>query len=171
MMLNLDKYARVARAWRDWEKINCVASQHLFFSGNPFLYFPAATLGHHALEMYLKAALICEGMTVFDANIVGKLHSSVGLKASDCVWGHNLAALATQLATRRTDFDLSDELNIPCVALKMPMKLLTAFELFDPFFSEIRYPTELKKFEGLTEEEGRVLDALVSRLLPFLNTV
>jgi hypothetical protein len=170
-MLNLDRYARDARAWRDWAKINHVASQQLFFSGNPFLYFPAATLGHHALEMHLKAARICEGMTVFDPNNLGKLDPSVGLKASDCVWGHNLAALATLLATRRTDFDLSDEINIPCVTLKMPMKLLTAFELFDPFFSEIRYPTEPKKFEGLSEEERRVLDALVSRLLPLLNKV
>jgi hypothetical protein len=35
----------------------------LFSTRNPFMYFAAATLGHHALEMFLKAALIATGMT------------------------------------------------------------------------------------------------------------
>jgi hypothetical protein len=59
--MNIDKYATDARAWRDWAKINYVASKQLFASGNPFLYFPAATLGHHALEMYLKAPSSARG--------------------------------------------------------------------------------------------------------------
>jgi hypothetical protein len=63
----LDKYAKDDRAWRDCAKINYAASAHLFNSSNLFLFFPAATLGHHGLEMYLKAALICEGMTVFES--------------------------------------------------------------------------------------------------------
>ena len=64
-MAALDKYARDARSWRDFAKVNHVAAQHLFASGNPFMYLVAATLGHHALELYLKAALINEGMTAF----------------------------------------------------------------------------------------------------------
>ena len=62
----LDAYAKDARAWRDWAKINLVAADALFDSHNPFMYFPAAALGHHSLEMYLKAALICAGLAVYD---------------------------------------------------------------------------------------------------------
>jgi hypothetical protein len=43
-------------------------SKTLFETGDPFLLFPAATLGHHALEMYLKAAPISNGRTVFNPN-------------------------------------------------------------------------------------------------------
>jgi HEPN domain-containing protein len=64
--LKLDKYARDAALWRDWAAINYSAAKTLFESGDAFLLLPAATLGHHALEMYLKSALIAHGMTVFD---------------------------------------------------------------------------------------------------------
>jgi|GEM_PF-4396111 len=121
--------------------------------------------------MYLKAALICEGMTVFNPDLVDKLDATVRLTKAECVWGHNLVDFAKKLATKRADFDLSAEIDVPCLVLEMPMKLLTAFELFAPFFSELRYPMELKEFEGVGEEEGRVLDALVAQLLPFLGNV
>ena len=75
----LDKYARDARAWRDWAKVNHSASTHLFGSGNPLLYLRAATLGHHALEMYLKSALICEGKTVFNPIILKSLDLGITL--------------------------------------------------------------------------------------------
>jgi hypothetical protein len=64
--LMLDKYARDPKAWKAFADHNYAASVHLFESHNPFLIFNAATLGHHCLEMYLKAALICEGCAVFD---------------------------------------------------------------------------------------------------------
>src|SRR5580704_7319099 len=133
MMLNLDKYARVARAWRDWAKINCVASQHLFFSGNPILYFPAATLGHHALEMYLKAALITQGMTVFNPDQIKLLDVAVELKRDDCIWGHSLVGLAEELAKKHPDFDLKEPMQ--CSGSRTVRQ---AFAVFDPFFSELR---------------------------------
>jgi len=60
--MKLDKYARDGRAWRDFAKVAYTGAVHLFGSANLFLVFPAATLAHHALEMYLKAALIAEGV-------------------------------------------------------------------------------------------------------------
>jgi len=50
--------------------------------------------------MHLKAALICEGCTVFDPKKINDLDKSVKLKPSDCAWGHNLVKLARQLAKR-----------------------------------------------------------------------
>jgi hypothetical protein len=57
----LDKYARDFGLWRDWATINYQAAKKLFESGDPFRFFQAATLGHHALEMYPKSALNCIG--------------------------------------------------------------------------------------------------------------
>ncbi len=173
----LDRYARDARAWRDFAKRNHLASTSLFESGNPFLYFAAATLGHHSLEMYLKAALICEGMTVFEPwKIKKQLDPAVGLTAADCAWGHSLVVgkppyLAEELSKRRPDFDLSAQITVPSLVLEMPMAMRDAFALFDPFFSELRYPQELKKMEGVGEEEKLVLDELVARLKPFLSKI
>jgi hypothetical protein len=171
--LNLDKYARSAGALVRGANTNYIASRQLFADGLacgvPDLYFPAAILGHHALEMYLKAALICEGMTIFDPSRVYRLDARVGLIKAECAWGHDLVDLAKLLATRRSDFDLSAEIDVPCLMLEMPMKVLAAFGLWDPFFVELRYPKELERVEDLGEEEGRVLDALVTRLLPFLS--
>jgi len=167
--VRLDKYARDARAWQDFARVNYGASLALFATKDPFLYLPAATLAHHALEMYLKAALICEGMTVFDPRKRRSLDRALRLMKSECVWGHELKKSARRLAAKRSDFDLSAPLNVTgCAALQMPMKLGAAFELFDPFFSELRYPQELKKLEGLGEDEKLVLDNLVRALEPFL---
>jgi hypothetical protein len=137
----LDKYARDGRAWREWGTVNYTASAELFSRGNPLLYFPAATLAHHALEMYLKSALICEGMTVFNPTILKSLAPGLGLTSSNCAWGHSLVDLARHLSERRTDFNLAPEVNIPgCFVLLMPITLAAGFALFDPFFSELRYP-------------------------------
>ena len=170
--LKLDKYAKDARAWRDWAEVNFKASEVLFASGvasrNPALYFPAATLGHHALEMYLKTALICEGMAVFDPHKLRLLDPSIRLTKADCAWGHVLVDLARQLSTRRNDFDLAAKLDLlDGLALDMPKNLAAGLEVFDPFFSELRYPQELKKLKGVGEEEEKVLDRLVALLSPF----
>src|SRR5450755_1071146 len=61
-------------------------SGHLFSSSNLFVYVTAATLGHHALEMYLKSALICEGMTVFNPVILKSLDPGYALTRSNCAW-------------------------------------------------------------------------------------
>jgi hypothetical protein len=168
----LDRYARDARAWRDWAKVNHSASAHLFSSGNPLLYLPAATLGHHALEMCLKSALICEGMTVFNPVILKSLDSGITLTRSNCAWGHNLVELAERLAEKRSDLNLDAEMDIrQCRTLLMPITLRTGFALFDPFSSELRYPQELKKLGGVGEDEKLVLDVRVARLQPFLSKI
>ncbi len=170
--VRLDRYARDPRPWRDLAVIDHAASSKLFESGNPLLIFAAATLGHHALEMYLKAALICEGMTVFDPRKVKRLVPKGSLSASDCAWGHDLVTLARQLAGKRPDFDLKAELSVPGYFFhKLPMTVEAGFALFDPFFSELRYPQELKKLEGVGEHEKIVLDALIQTLMPFLAKI
>jgi len=166
----LDKYARDPSAWRDWGKINHAASAELFGSSNPFLYVPAATLAHHALEMYLKSALICEGMTVFNPVILRSLGPAFALTKSSCVWGHCLVDLARQLSGKRPDFSLLAEMNIPgCRTFLMPMQVVAGFKVFDPFFSELRYPQDLKKLGGIGQDKKFVLDELVLRLQPLLS--
>jgi hypothetical protein len=166
--IELDQYSRDARTWRDFTKVNYKASAVLFGTNNPVLYLPAATLGHHALEMYLKAALICEGFTVFDPKKVKRLNPSLGLKEIDCAWGHELTKLGRQLADKRTDFNLSARLSVPgCVAIEIPIMLSAALALFDPFFSELRYPQQPKKLEGVGDDEKLILDYLVQLLLAF----
>jgi hypothetical protein len=168
--LQLDRYARDAIAWRDWAKINYRASATLFASDNPFLYLPAATLAHHALEMYLKAALIWEGLVIFNPAKVASLDPAYGLTAVDCAWGHVLVDLAGQLSKRRTDFDLSAGMGLAdSEVLIMPKTVRAALEMFDPFFSELRYPQELKEMKGVGQEEKLVLDLLVNLLIPFAS--
>ncbi len=122
--------------------------------------------------MYLKSALICEGMTVFNPIILKSLDPGFALTRSNCAWGHGLVALAQQLSKKRPDFHLGAEMNIPeGLALPMPMKLEAGFALFDPFFSELRYPQELKKLGGVGQDEKFILDELVRRLQPFLNKI
>jgi len=118
--------------------------------------------------MYLKTALICEGMAVFNPKDIGSLDPSIGLKPSDCVWGHNLVDLAKQLSARRPEFDLSAEIDVRAV-LGERLTVEQAFAMFDPFFSELRYPQELKNIAGFGEHELYILEELVSRLVPFIK--
>jgi HEPN domain-containing protein len=52
------------------------------------LWFPAAFLGHQALEMFLKAALIKRGRRVVKGD----------------VWGHNLVDLGSDLAKAGVEY-------------------------------------------------------------------
>jgi hypothetical protein len=167
--LNLDKYARDAPAWASWATINYQASMVLFQTGGPYHFFPAATLAHHALEMYLKAALINGGMTVFDPKKVKRLNQGISLTEADCAWGHELSGLAKQLAVRNPDFDLSFEIDSPMLTLIMPIPLLAALEHFDPYFSELRYPQEINKLDGIGTEDSWLFARLVEHLEPFSN--
>jgi hypothetical protein len=168
--VQLDKYAKDARTWWDFAKMDYRASMTLFGSGNPFLYFAAATLGHHALEMYLKAALINTGMTIFNPAKLKALDPGAGLAESDCAWGHVLVDLAELLAGRRNDFDLTGKLDLPyLVTITTPQTVREGFVLFDPFFSELRYPQTLQNVQGIGEEEQFVLDRLVTLLEPFAS--
>jgi hypothetical protein len=106
-IIKLDKYAQDARSWKHFGKHNYAASTYLFQSHNRFLIFAAATLGHHALEMFLKAALVSEGATVFDPKKLRYLDPPVKPQAADCVWGHHLVVLARQLEARRPELILA----------------------------------------------------------------
>jgi hypothetical protein len=168
---SLDPYARSAPEWRDLGYHNYAASRALFNSGDPFLWFPAATLGHHALEMFLKAVLIHEGMTVFDPREIKGLDAALGLAKDDCVWGHALVELAKKVAEKRADFDLDAQLSCFVVGEEVPINLLRAFAIFDPFFSELRYPQRLRHIEGLGECHGELLDHLYEYLKPLLDEI
>ena len=115
--------------------------------------------------MYLKAALICEGCTVFD------LDPSVSLKKADCAWGHDLVALARQLAAKRSDFKLSDPMNcrMPWYCSGVPT-VENGFEVFNPFFSELRYPQELT-MGGIGKDDKLPLVELADRLQAFLEKI
>ena len=89
----------------------------MFHSGNFFLWFPAAILGHQALEMYLKAALIVRGHAVSKSG----------------VWGHDLGLLAEQLfAGRKMPSPLRKDLQTFTDyfnELRYPSKLVKVEEL------------------------------------------
>ena len=164
-MITLDKYARDYQLWRDYAAFNYHAAILLFESGNPCAYFPAATLGHHALEMYLKSALILSGMTVFNPKKLKELDTSIAVAEADCAWGHNLVGFAKQLAARTTHLQLAARLPIMgLVVLKEPMTVEAGLAIFDPFFTELRYPQENKLVTGLGHEHGLLLKALVEVL-------
>jgi hypothetical protein len=170
--LQLDKYASDPKPWRQYAQFNLDASRVLFtHEASITLCFPAAALGHLALESFLKTALICEGMTIFDPKKLRLLDSNVCLDEANCAWGHSLVALARQLNTKRSDFDLSAHLEMHYWFHKMPMTIGAGFAMFDPFFSELRYPQQLKDLEGIGPDDVKVLNALVKALLPFVTRV
>jgi hypothetical protein len=163
--VQLDTYARDFALWRDWAAIDYKAATTLFETHDPFLLFPAATLGHHALEMYLKSALVVNGATIFDPKKLKSLDPGVTLAAADCAWGHSLVELARHLARRSATFDLSRQMDIVgYLTMKEPMTIEEGLSIFDPFFSELRYPQEMSKVEGIGEEHKHLLDSLVSEL-------
>ncbi len=169
-MLQIDRYARDPRPWRIYAQHSLDASRVLF-THKPLitLCFPAATLGHHAIEAFLKTALICEGMTIFDPAKLRFLDPNIELDKADCAWGHRLVALAGQLTKKRTEFDLSANLQMNYWPHKMPKTINSGLAMFDPFFSELRYPQELQELEGIGPDDVVVLDALVEVLLPFVS--
>ncbi len=121
--------------------------------------------------MYLKAALIGEGFTVFDPSKVKYNDPSIKLQKTDCIWGHDLVALALQLAAKRPDFKLSEPMST-----LMPWHhsgvatVERGFEIFNPFFSELRYPQELT-MGGVGEDDKLPLDELVALLKPYLPEI
>jgi len=99
------------------------------------------------------------------------LYPGVGLKKDECVWDHKLVVLANVFAARNANFDLDARFVAPTVVVKMPMTIMKAFEMFDPFFSELRYPVEANLVDELGEEHGFVLDAVVEYLESFLKKI
>src|SRR5260370_26982018 len=101
------------------------------------------------------------GMTVFDPRKVGSVDPAVNLAAADCAWGHDLVALAQQLAVRSPALDLSKPMAfVGYVTLREPMTVEEGLNIFDPFFSELRYPQEMKQVDGLGPEHKLLLDSL-----------
>jgi hypothetical protein len=134
------------------------------------LCFEGASVAHHALEMFLKAALINEGYTIFNPNKVAQLGPATKLDRRDCAWNHNLVFLAKLLSAKRRELDLSAELIVPYyVSIRGPLTIESAFGMFDPFFFELRYPGELEQLDGIGPDDVRVLDALVNVLAPFVG--
>ena len=165
----VDKYARDAGLWRDNGYHHFRASLVLFRTGDPFLWFSAAVLGHLALEMSLKAVLIHYGMIACDPGKAPNLDNALGLTKDDCVWGHNLVKLAQKLAEKRKDFDLNTPLACFIVGETGLVTVRRGYEIFDPFFSELRYPHRAEKVDGLGECHGDLLTQLYVNLEPFLG--
>ena len=171
--LQLDKYARDPKAWRDAARFNYTGALELFTCQNKIVTcVPGATLAHLSLEMFLKAALIFEGMTVFDPKLVHRLNPSVKLEKKDCVWGHQLVAHARLLAKRRPEFDLNDTLKVPFYfPHEGPVTIERGFAVFDPFFFELRYPQALVNLDGVGPYDVVMLGNLVEALQPFLKVI
>lgn len=83
-----EKYSTDAETWLQWADHTHAGARTLFESDNPVLWFSAAILGHQALEMYLKAALIRQGHRV----------------GCEDVWGHDLVELARRLQAKVSSF-------------------------------------------------------------------
>jgi HEPN domain-containing protein len=77
-----------AETWLQWAEQTYAGARVLFNNGNPSVWLPAAFLGHQALEMFLKAALIKQ---------------SRGAVKGD-VWGHYLVDLVSELAKTGFNF-------------------------------------------------------------------
>jgi hypothetical protein len=169
--MNLDAFAKDAAEWRESGYHRYRASKLLFEGGDPFLWFSAATLGHHALEMLLKAVLIHAGMTVCDPKKVNRLDPALRLTEDDCAWGHDLITLAEKLAAKRTDFNLAAQICCFLVCEKTPISLRRGFEIFDPFFTELRYPHQAEEVGDLGECHGELLGHLFGHLEPFLDEI
>jgi HEPN domain-containing protein len=81
-------YSSDADTWLNWAEATYSGAQTLFLTDNVLVWFPAAILGHQALEMFLKAALIRKGRRIVKKE----------------VWGHDLRGLAGELVDHGVSF-------------------------------------------------------------------
>lgn len=171
--IQLDKYARDARTWEQAARFSHAAAVQLFTCDNKIVTcIPAATLAHQALEMFLKAALIVEGMTVFNPKHLHRLDPAMGLTKHDCIWGHQLVGHAKLLSARRPEFDLNEATMIPFYfPHEGPMSLERGFAVFDPFFFELRYPGELVAMDSVGPDDVLMFQCLVDAIKPFLKSI
>jgi len=95
---NQPKYCDDDETWLQWGDVTYTGAHTLFHSDNFSLWFPAAILGHQALEMYLKAALILRGHRVVRTDI----------------WGHDLRQLSSKLSAKgcALPLDLLEKLDV-----------------------------------------------------------
>jgi hypothetical protein len=168
----IDKYAADAFTWTLQATFAHNGARMLFNSEGVTMVFPAAILAHAAIEMYLKAALIGTGCTVFNPANLKKLDPRTAPKRKDCAWDHGLVKLGKQFAKRQPNFDLNKEI-LPCFppSHMRPVTLKDALEMFDPFFYELRYPGEIKDLFGIGPMDVIVLNAIADEITPFLPVV
>jgi hypothetical protein len=164
---DVDKYANDAAAWLLSARVSYEASRRLFETEDLLMVFPAATLGHEAIEKYLKTALICTGATICNPVEFKVLINTGKLKKNDCAWGHDIVALGEMLAARRADFNLGAVLFERYPTHEGQLTLRTALEIFDPFFDELRYPVTMENFTALGPMDVILLNSIVASLKPF----
>lgn len=111
----MSDFSTNAETWLQWAEQTYAGAHLLFNNGNPLLGLPAAFLGHQALEMFLKAALIKQDRRVVNED----------------VWNHNLVDLASELVKTGFNFpagfvedlltfnDFFEELRCPSPARKV----------------------------------------------------
>ena len=152
-MARTDKYTQDAREWRMAAERTLRAATLLFNLNDPFVWFSAALLGHHALEMLLKSALIRAGCPV-----------EKGKTEAGFVWGHDLDKLAKLLASKRQDFSLqiSPHLEMPLISCT------TYLARYDVFFNELRYPNASPNVDSLGpgRDEAELLAELMDGIRP-----
>jgi hypothetical protein len=86
----VDEYSKDAKTWRIAGEFTYSAAVELFRSENAAVWFGACLLGHHALEVFLKSALIHAGHRVSTAD----------------VWGHELVSLSELLSKGQAVFPI-----------------------------------------------------------------
>jgi hypothetical protein len=154
-MAQIDQYTKDAREWRKYAEYAYDGAILLFDSPNPFVWFSAAMLGHHALEMLLKSALICAGCPIVEK----------GKPEDGSVWGHDLEKLAALLASKRPHFSLQirTRWGIPLLSCK------TYLGRYNAFFEELRYPRTAPNVDSLGPgcDEAELLTELMDGIRPF----
>jgi HEPN domain-containing protein len=130
----ISDFSADALTWLQWAEQTYAGAHVLFNDGNPFLWFSAATLGHQALETFLKAALIKTGRRIDKSD----------------VWGHDLVGLARELEMTGVAFplrflddlqrfnDFFEELRYPHPAVKVQDLGAMEGELLDALVLTLR---------------------------------
>jgi hypothetical protein len=63
------------------------------------------------------------------------------------------------------------QLSCFVVSEQVPVAVLRGFEIFDPFFSELRYPQRAPNVAGLGECHGELLLQVCEQLEPLLDQI
>jgi hypothetical protein len=164
---SLDPITQDCVAWCIYAEMDYRVAKILFNSGDPMLYFAAMSVGHHALELFLKGAMIKLGMKACNP----KKAKLFGFKESDCTWGHNLYDLGVTLATRDTAFNPNANIDVSGFPpINAPTTIGDGLKFFDPYFAELRYPRRITN-GGVSKDHWIILDAIVKELRPFLAGV
>jgi HEPN domain-containing protein len=165
----MDPLSNDSKLWRLNAEYTLNAATYLFTHHDETVAaFPASLLGHHALEMLIKSALIEAGI------IIDKVTDKNGKLKNGYAWGHNLRELSQKLAEKSEDFKpvLQQELHRVCD--DSPKHADSHLDTFDAYFKEFRYPKTPENGEGLKGgdivgglETGELLIQLFHLIRPF----